>query len=284
MEEDIHRREHARIIGRGGQDNLPVAESILDGFRLVIAGKIGHGHLRAAFCAEDIGHFQRCGGRSPVNGGIGHENASADIKVVATGFTGPVPIFFREITTFGQGPELAKGIGAEEDAVSIQPGDHHLRPMHHGSPIESQAAAAQGKGIPFFHRQAAAGQVQAVEELPHHLQGPGRSHHLQGGILTGHPRNQASVVRLQMMHHQVIRRASVQGFHEILLPRLCASGIDGIHNGHFLVLNQIRIIGHSLRYFILAFEQVQIQIVRPDISHRFVDFLDHVGYGFSIQI
>ena len=92
------------------------------------------------------------------------------------------------------------------------------------------------------------------------------------------------MVRLQMMHHQVIRRPVAQGFREILLPRLCASGIDGIHYGHFLVLNQIRIIGHSLRYFILAFEQVQIQIVRPDISHRFVDFLDHVGYGFSIQI
>ena len=209
---------------------------------------------------------------------------AADIKIVATGFAGPVPIFFREITAFGQGPEFSEGIGAEEDAVGVQIGHHHLRPMHHGGAIESQAAAAQGKGITLFYHPVAAGQVQAVEELSQHLQGLGRGHHLQGGILPGHPGNQARVVRFQMMHHQIIRRASAQGFHEVLLPRLRATGIDGIHNGHFLVLNQIRIIGHSLRHIILAFEQVQIHIVRPDISHRFVDFLDHVGYGFSIQI
>ena len=129
----------------------------------------------------------------------------------------------------------------------------------------------QGQGISFFYRQSV--EASAGLELAQELYGFGAGYNLDGGILIGHLADEGRMIRLHVMHHQIVGRTAIQSLLKVLQPLLSFPAVGRIKNGHFLILDQIRVIGHALRHNILAFKEVQIQVVHPDIEDSFGDFV-----------
>ena len=190
----------------------------------------------------------------------------ADIEVVAAPFAGPVIIVFPPVARFGQGPELAEGVGAEQDTVLRAVTDHHFRPVDHGSGEKAERTGSEREAVAFFHRQNPLRLRRLVQELRQHGRRLGAEDQLQAGIFRQGPGQEAAVVRFQVMDDQVSRRPSPEGFPEIPDPRIPLPGVHRVQDGDFFIFHKIGIVRHSLRNGILAFKQVERQVVDPDVG------------------
>ena len=77
--------------------------------------------------------------------------------------------------------------------------------MYHGGGDKVQGVATQGQGVALFYNNAAVGKFTA-EELLHHLERLGGCHDLCGGVCLRKRRQRAGMVRLHMLHNEIIRR------------------------------------------------------------------------------
>ena len=75
------------------------------------------------------------------------------------------------------------------------------------------------------------------------------------------------MIGFQMLHNQVVRSLSIECLLQILFPFLCLGGIHRIHNGHLLILNQIRVVGHTQRHIVLTFEEIYVKVIHTDVFH-----------------
>ena len=141
---------------------------------------------------------------------------------------------------------------------------------------------AQFKGVPFFHRQGAEGFP--VEELSEEGQGLCRGDDLRLRILPRKGQDASGVVRFHVMDHEIIRLPAMESRFQILQPFPGHPGIDRIHYGHFRVQDEIGIVGHAFRHDILALEQVQFQVVDPDVLDIVCDAFDHIVSSLILQI
>ena len=53
---------------------------------------------------------------------------------------------------------------------------------------------------------------------------------------------------------QIVRLAAFQGLFQVLEPGFFHPGIGRIQNSNFIVLDQVRIVGHAFRHNVLAFK------------------------------
>ena len=187
---------------------------------------------------------------------------ATDVEVVTTRFACPV-LFV------SQSPELAESVGREEHLVLLVVCHHHFRPMHHRSHEELQGMFAQAQRIAFLHRNGTSVEVRIFEELRHHLDGLGRGNHLHVGVFFQCLGNVSGMVGLHVLHDEVIRCASFEGFFQVCPPVIALAEVNGIHDGHFLIRNQIRIIRNAVRHNVLAFKQIDGGIVHSDVFDSF---------------
>ena len=118
----------------------------------------------------------------------------------------------------------------------------------------------QGQGAEILHRQGVF-HLQVGEELGDHYKGLFIGYHSHLGIGVHKRLNRCGVVRLHMLHHQVVRLTAGKGLLYILQPFLCLTGVDGVHNCHLLVQNHIGIIGHTVGNNVLSLKQVYITVI-----------------------
>ena len=85
------------------------------------------------------------------------------------------------------------------------------------------------------------------------------------------------MVGLQMVDDQVIGFAAVQRFCQAHLPGLALAGVDGVQDGHLLVEDQVGIVSHALGHDILAFKEIEVEVIDADVFDGFVQGLDHFG-------
>ena len=111
----------------------------------------------------------------------------------------------------------------------------------------------------------------------HHHKGLGVAHHGNLGILFYKSLNGGGVVRLHVLHYQIIRQAGTQNLVDVLQPLFSLAGIDGVHNRDLVVKNHIRIVGHAVGHDVLTFKQVHIVIVAAYIKNSIGNFLEHTG-------
>ena len=184
-----------------------------------------------------------------------------DADVVAAGFAGPV--FFHIQRT-----KLAEAVGGEQDLVVGIIGYNNFGPVDHGCGDEGQHMLAQVQGVALADYDAAVSVIGA-EELLHHGESLGGSHNGSLGVSVQEDIDICGVVRLHVLHNQVIGLTAFQRVFQILQPLLTEILIYGVHNGDLVVNNCVRIISHAVGYHILALEQVHLVIVHTDVFDIF---------------
>ena len=68
-----------------------------------------------------------------------------------------------------------------------------------------------------------------------------------------------------MLDDQIIGCFPVQRLCDIVKPLMRESPVHGIHDSSLLIFDDIRIVCHTVRYVIMAFEQVDLVIIYTDI-------------------
>ena len=122
---------------------------------------------------------------------------------------------------------------------------------------------AQREGVPFLHGEGV--ERLPVEELAQEDERLRRGDDDDIRILLRQCEDASGMVRFHMVDHQVVGFPAAQGLFQLRQPLLPLPGIDRVHDGHFFVQDEVRIIGHSFGHDILALEQVQVQVVHADI-------------------
>ena len=74
------------------------------------------------------------------------------------------------------------------------------------------------------------------------------------------------MIRLHVLHDQIIRLPALQRGGEIVEPLLAKVLVYGVHDGDLLVQDHIGIVGHAARHDVLPFKQVHFMIVNANIA------------------
>ncbi len=88
------------------------------------------------------------------------------------------------------------------------------------------------------------------------------------------------MVRLKMMHHEIVHIPTPQPIDEVLTPLFGHPCVNSIHQRHLFIKDKVGIIGDAFRRRILALEKTKVVIVDPYIfqfgnycsSHIFIVF------------
>ena len=188
-----------------------------------------------------------------------------DAEVVAPRLAGPA-LGILHI----QRAELAQSVGGEQHLVRAVIGDDHLRPVYHGGRQEGEGVAAQRQRVALAHHQAAVGVVAAVELL-HHPERRLRGHHHGGGVGVHKAHDVGAVIRLHVLHHQIVRRAALQRRRQAVHPLLAEMGVHRVHHGDLLVQNDVGVVGHAQRHVVLPLKQCHLMVVDADIPDIVAD-------------
>ena len=77
------------------------------------------------------------------------------------------------------------------------------------------------------------------------------------------------MVRLHVLHNEVIRATAVKLRFEVLQPFHAEVGVYRIHDGNFFIEDDIGIIGHAVFYGVLPLKKVYVMVVYADIANIF---------------
>ena len=69
-----------------------------------------------------------------------------------------------------------------------------------------------------------------------------------------------------MLNHQKVRLPAFQSVREVLQPFSDEVPVRGIHDRDLFIHNHIGIVGHSLRYDVHTFKQIDFMIVDADVT------------------
>ena len=172
-----------------------------------------------------------------------------------------------------QRAELAKTVGGEQDFVIGIIGNDNLRPVDHGGGNKRQGVLTQAQGIALADDNAAVGIV-ISKELLHHGESLGGGYHSGLGIDLQEIGNVGGVVRLHMLHHQIIRLAALEGVLDVVQPFVGKILVHGVHDGDLVIHNGVGIVGHTVGDHILPLEQVDLVVIDTDVA-------DILGNGHS---
>ena len=173
-----------------------------------------------------------------------HAEFAYDADVIPPGFVRPGFIHI-------QRAEFAKPIRGKEHLVRRIIGDHHLGPMHHGRHHKLQRMRAQAQRGIFGGHHAPRRFIPAIK-LAHHRKRLSRCHHLRGGICVQKTGNIGRMIRLHMLHDQIIRLPPIQYGGQVLHPFIAEPCVHGVHNRNLFIHNHIRIVCHPMGHGILA--------------------------------
>ena len=165
-----------------------------------------------------------------------------------------------------QRTKLAEAVGREQHLVAGIIGHDDFGPVDHGSGDKGQGVLAQAQAVHFAHHQTTLGIIVA-EELAHHGESLGRSHHRGLGVGLEEYGHIGSVVKFHVLHNEVIRLAAVQHLLQIVQPLVGEILIHRVHDGDLLVQDHIRIVGHAVGDHILALKQINLMVVDADVSN-----------------
>ena len=196
-----------------------------------------------------------------------------DADVVAAGLAGP---FLLHI----QRAELAKAVGGEEDFIGAVVSDHDLRPVYHGREDEGKGVAAGGQRVAVLDHEAVF--IGAAEELLHHRKRLGVAHH--GDVRVGLDEivDVGGVIRLHVLHDEVVRLAAVQRRLDIVQPLVGEVLVHGVEHADLFVQHDVGIVAHAVGHDVLALKQIDGMVVHADIDDVF-GYIVHAGTSLAFS-
>ena len=127
---------------------------------------------------------------------------------------------------------------------------------------------AQLERIALFDRDDAPFEVETFEEVGQHFHSLGTANKLQIRVSLEHLSDERSVVGLHVVSHQIIRLATIECGLQVCLPRFALTTIGSIHYRNLLIVNEIGIITHAFRHYILTLKQIDVKIINTDVLNR----------------
>ena len=124
---------------------------------------------------------------------------------------------------------------------------------------------AEVQRILFADGQPAVGVVRA-EELLHHREGLGVCHDDGGGIGVHELLNIGGMIRLHVLHDQVIRRSAAERSLQVVQPFVGELGVHRVKHGDFFIEDHIGVVRHPVGDDVLPFKQIQLVIVDANVA------------------
>ena len=150
--------------------------------------------------------------------------------------------------------------------------------MYHGRREETQAVGTQLEDVAFLDNLRASLEFYPFEKLSEHLDGLGARNKRNLRISVKYPCDEGGMVRLHVVHDQVVRLAAAKGLGQVGLPLLFHAHVRSVHNGDPVVKDHIGIVGHSFGYDILALEEIEVEVVDSDILDCAVEGDCHLAW------
>ena len=194
---------------------------------------------------------------------------TADIEIITASLTSPI---------IGVGiihAELTKTISREQRFHFLHVSHHHFRPMHKRRSDKAERQPTEVKLVTIMNS-ARALHRDAFVELLHEEKGFFRCQNLRLRIRLTESANRTTMIGLHMLHNQIIGLATFQRSCQFLQPFVGLTRVNRIHYRNLLSSQQITVIAHSFRQFILTFKEVQLGIITTDIRYGF-----HTDYIFE---
>ena len=195
-----------------------------------------------------------------------------DADIVPTGLVSPV---FLGI----QSAELAETVSGEQYLVAGIVAHNDFGPVNHGSGDKGQGVLAQSQGAAFANHNPAIGVV-VTEEVLHHAESLGGRDNHSVGVDLQEVGNVGGVVHFHVLYHQVVRLAAFQDLLNFIQPFMGEASVHGIHDSNLFVQDDIRVVGHTVGYNILTFEQVYLMVVDTNIT----DIIGNEHSVFSLSV
>ena len=129
--------------------------------------------------------------------------------------------------------------------------------MHHGSENKGQVVVSKVEGAAICNLQLLSFQVETEEVLDH-----------SEGFRVGYDGG----FRLHMLYNQVVWLAAFQDAVQIIQPFVSEICIYSIHDCDFFIQDHIGIIRHTVRYFVLTFEKINLMVVYACVADGVCNF------------
>ena len=164
-----------------------------------------------------------------------------------------------------QRAELSEAVGGEQDLVHVVIGHNDLGPMDHGGGNKGQGVLAEVQRAALSHNDPPV-LIAGTEEGAHHREGLGRGD--DGGLREGlhEVADIGGVVRLHMLHHQIVRLPALEHILDIVQPLVGEVFVHRIHDGDLFVQDHIGIVAHAIGHPVLPLEQVHLMVVDAYIT------------------
>ena len=167
-----------------------------------------------------------------------------------------------------QGTKATKGVATEERGATQR--DHRLWPVYHWCQHEAKRLLAKSNGIAILHLYGTL--CDAIESF-HHLESLLVANYLYLWIVFLDEGNRTAVVGLHVVDNQVVHLAVANDLVDVF-NKLCEEvHLDSIDETHFLVVDEIRVIAHTIRQWPQTFKQRLVTIVDTNVVNVFSNFL-----------
>ena len=225
-----HHHQLARALGR---QRAPLAVQVEDLVEVAVQhGAVAgadHPNIHACDLFQRVGHI-----------GVG-EGADDVVEVILRSPEIALLIRHGGAEDAGMAVMAAEGVAGEEYAVLLHIGVHGVGPVEVGQHHEAQRLAAQRQGVPVFYGH---GVEVPVDDLLQEPDGGAGAHDHQAGIELDELFDGAGMVRLRVVHHQVVdglRTAQLRQALFIFVPEFQLACLK--QRGFLAAAQGIRIIG-----------------------------------------
>ena len=75
------------------------------------------------------------------------------------------------------------------------------------------------------------------------------------------------VIGLHVLNNKIIRAAGTERGSHVVKPLVRKVRVHGVHNRDFIVENDIRVVGHSVRNLVLSLKKVNIVVIHAHINY-----------------
>ena len=152
--------------------------------------------------------------------------------------------------------------------------------MHHGREDEGEGVAAGGQRVAVLDHEAVF--IGAAEELLHHRKGLYVAHH--GDVRIGLDKivDVGGVIRLHVLHDEVVRLAAVQRRLHIVQPFVGEMLVHGVEHADLFVQHDVGIVAHAVGHDVLALKQIDGMVVHADVDDVF-GYIVHAGTSLAFS-
>ena len=191
-----------------------------------------------------------------------------DVAVVASCIREPVLL---EVHLIGKEiavkrTEAAEGICGKQRAGNRVIGHHDLGPVDHRRHDEGQCMPADVQGVAFPYQDAAVGNI-AGKKLVQDQRGRQRADHLGVRIAHQHLGNGGAVVRLHVVHNEIVQVSPVQHRRQVLKELAGYRAVHRIDQHRLLIQDHVGVVRHAAGNGIYVLKQLDTPVAHADIDN-----------------